>query len=207
MIRIKICGLTTPEDVEAAVQAGADALGFVFYPPSKRAVSIEQAAELVAAVPALVSTVGLFVDAAPAEVRAVLERVPLDQLQFHGKEDAAYCRQFGRRYLKAVPMRELADAGAVSEYMAQYDDCAGFLCDAFGCGQQGGSGECFDWARLPADGARIIVAGGLDADNIGSLLASYRPFGVDVSSGVETMPGRKSFARMQRFIANARQIR
>lgn len=205
-VRIKICGLTAVEDIHAAVAAGADALGFVFYAPSKRAVSIAQAQELIAAVPALVTTVGLFVDARPEEVQAVLQRVPLDQLQFHGREDAAYCRQFGRRYLKAVPMREMADARVVQDYMHQYHDCAGFLCDTFGGGQQGGSGERFDWSRLPADGSRIIVAGGLDADNIGTLLSAYQPLGVDVSSGVESMPGRKSFARMQRFIASARKI-
>lgn len=206
-MRIKICGLTCKEDVTAAVNAGADALGFVFYPPSKRAVSIEQAADLIAAVPAFVSTVGLFVNAEVADVEAVLTRVPLDQLQFHGRESPAYCRRFGRRYVKAVPMRELETSQAVTAYIAQYEDCAGFLCDAYGSGQQGGSGERFDWTHLPEDGSRIIVAGGLNPDNIGDLLAVYRPFGLDVSSGVESMPGRKSFARMQRFIANARQIR
>lgn len=205
-VRIKICGLTAVEDIHAAVAAGADALGFVFYAPSKRAVTIAQAQELIAAVPALVTTVGLFVDAHAHEVESVLAHIPLDQLQFHGREEAAYCRSFGRRYLKAVPMREMADARAVQDYMRQYHDCAGFLCDTFGVGQQGGSGERFDWSRLPADGSRIIVAGGLDADNIGTLLSAYQPLGVDVSSGVESMPGRKSFARMQRFIANARQI-
>lgn len=206
MMRIKICGLTAAEDVRAAVAAGADALGFVFYSRSPRAVNAEQAAALVAEMPALVSAVGLFVDAGYEEVAAVLAQVPLDVLQFHGREPAGFCRQFGRRYVKAVPMRELADARAVQEYMAQYEDCAGFLCDAFGGGQQGGSGERFDWCKLPQDGSRVIVAGGLTPENVGELLAHYRPLGVDVSSGVESMPGRKSFARMQRFVANARRI-
>ena len=205
-MRIKICGLTTPEDVDAAVAAGADALGFVFYPPSKRAVSIAQARDLVAQVPALVSAVGLFVDATRAEVEAVLEAVALDQLQFHGRERADFCRQFGRRYLKAVPMRDLPDRAAVQAYMDAYPDCAGFLCDAFGDKVSGGSGERFDWARLPEDGRRMIVAGGLTDENVEELLAVYRPFGVDVSSGVESVPGRKSFVKMQRFVAKARRL-
>lgn len=204
-MRVKICGLTRTEDVQAAVAAGADALGFVFYPGSKRAVSAAQAAALVATVPAFVSVVGLFVDADSDSVRQVLAQVPLDQLQFHGHEDAAFCRQFGRRYLKAVPMRDLPDRAAVAAYMAAFPDAAAFLCDTFGREQTGGSGERFDWHKLPQDGRRIIVAGGLNADNLGELTAFYQPWGVDVSSGVETMPGQKSFAKMQRFVAQAKR--
>lgn len=199
-VRVKICGLTRVEDVQAAVGAGADGLGFVFYERSKRVLSIAQAGELLKHVPPLVSAVGLFVDAKPEFVREALARLPLTQLQFHGEETADYCRQFGLPYIKAVPMNSLSSVEAVAGYVAQYPDAGALLFDAFGGQTMGGSGQRFDWGLLPSTSVPIIIAGGLSAENVGGLLRDYRPFAVDVSSGVESMPGLKSSVKMNAFI-------
>lgn len=203
-MRIKICGLTCAEDVQAAAAAGADALGFVFYPPSKRAVSIEQAAALLSAVPPFVQSVGLFVNPEAAFVRAVLEKVPLEVLQFHGQEEAAFCAGFGRRWIKAVPMQDLPDSAAVAQYCSAYAQADGFLLDAFGAQSNGGSGKVFDWKKIPAMSKALILAGGLNVENVAAAVKAVRPWAVDVSSGVESAPARKSFAKMQAFISQAR---
>ncbi len=197
--RIKICGITTTEDMLSAVNAGADAIGFVFYPLSKRAITIAQAAEIVAAMPPLVSAVGLFVDPEADFVDDVLAQVALDQLQFHGKETATFCRQFGRRYFKAVPMKTL-DQKQAGDYLADYPDACGFLFDAFGGSQQGGSGTAFDWQQIPATEKPVIIAGGLAPENVTEVVRRYHPFAVDVSSGVESAPGVKSSVKINRFI-------
>ena len=199
-VRVKICGLTRLEDVQAAVDAGADALGFVFHPRSPRHLELAQAERLIAAVPPLVSVVGLFADADADTVRATCAALPLDQLQFHGFETAAYCRQFGRRWYKAVPMRDLDDAQAVTDWLAAYPDSSGFLYDTYGKSQSGGSGTAFDWGKLPAHCAPRLLAGGLNPDNVAAAIRACHPFAVDVSSGVESAPGIKSSAKMQRFI-------
>ncbi|HXH03475.1 MAG TPA: phosphoribosylanthranilate isomerase [Candidatus Competibacteraceae bacterium] len=199
--RIKICGITRPEDGQAAARLGADAIGLVFYPPSPRAVDAERAAAIVTALPPFVSAVGLFVDAEPEWVRAVLARVPLALLQFHGAESADYCRGFGRPYLKAVPM---GGGARVEDYQRRYPDAAGLLLDSHGGGKSGGSGRAFDWAAIPAPAARtlpLVLAGGLDADNVAAAVAQVHPYAVDVSSGVETAKGIKDEVRMARFVA------
>lgn len=181
--RVKICGLTREQDVAAACQAGADALGFVFYEPSPRAVSAAQAKTLVAAVPAFVTTVGLFVNASPAEVREVLEQVPLDLLQFHGDESPEFCASFGKPFMKAVRMAPDVDLPRIAH---AYAGARALLVDAYVPGIPGGTGTTFDWASLPASlSLPVVLAGGLDPDNVAEAITACRPWAVDVSGGVE----------------------
>lgn len=182
MTRIKICGLTRPQDVDAAVAAGADAIGLVFHPQSPRYVDLTQAVALVRRIPPLVTVVGLFVNAAPEDVRARLAAVPIHLLQFHGDEDDAYCRQFGRPFLKAVRVRPGVD---VLREMAAFPSAQAILLDAFVEGY-GGGGRIFDWALAPREPSKpIILSGGLGADNVGEAIRRLHPAAVDVSSGVE----------------------
>ncbi|KAF0815004.1 N-(5'-phosphoribosyl)anthranilate isomerase [Andreprevotia sp. IGB-42] len=198
MPRIKICGLRDTENALLAARAGADAIGFVFYAPSPRNVEIDVAARIVAALPAFVSSVALFVDADPALVREVIGRVKIDLLQFHGDEAPEYCRQFGRPYIKAVRVKP--DTNLV-EYCAQYPDAKGVLVDAFVDGTPGGTGEAFDWTLLPNDlPLPLILSGGLHPDNVTDAVRKVRPWAVDVSSGVEAARGIKDPARIQAFI-------
>ncbi len=200
--RVKICGLTRASDVEAAVAAGADAVGFVFYPPSPRAVTPEQARCLCERLPPFVSAVGLFVDADPAVVRATLEQVPLDLLQFHGDEAPEDCAGFGRRWIKAVRMRP--DIDLLAE-QARYRGAAGLLLDTFEPGRAGGTGQRFDWSRIPAVIAgSIVLAGGLDPANVAEAVACVRPYGVDVSGGVEITKGIKDRDRIFAFMQEVR---
>lgn len=186
--RIKICGITRVEDAHAAVEAGADAIGLVFWPGTPRVVTNAQAQRIVSVLPSYVTTVGLFVDPHPEEVRAALAAVALDVLQFHGSEAADFCRAFGRRYVKAIAVKDGVDLLAAA---APYRDAAGLLFDAFKEGDlPGGTGRAFDWRRLAADvranfSQPLILSGGLDADNVARAIAAVRPWAVDVSSGVE----------------------
>ena len=199
--RIKICGLTRPQDVRAAVASGADAIGFVFYPPSPRAVSIEQAAELVALLPPFVVSVGLFVNPAHGEVETVLARVPLQLLQFHGDESESDCARHGRAWIKAARMRPGVD---LLEFAASYPRASGILVDAFVDGY-GGGGKTFDWTLIPAGFTRpLVLSGGLDADNVGDAVRRIRPWAVDVSSGVESAKGIKDADMIAAFIAGVR---
>ncbi|MFV8781951.1 phosphoribosylanthranilate isomerase [Microbulbifer sp. SA54] len=204
-MRVKICGITSIEDALLAVDAGADALGLVFYPPSPRNVAVEQAAEIARAVSPFVVLTGLFVDAHPQQVEQVLAQVPLNLLQFHGDEAAPYCRQFHRPYIKAIRMRpELNPV----EAMAAYPDARGVLLDAYRKGVPGGTGDTFDWQRVPQAGARnnrhIILAGGLTPDNVAEAVLAARPQAVDVSGGVESAPGCKDPQKVRAFIRAAR---
>ena len=200
--RIKICGLTRPQDVRAAVELGADAIGFVFYPPSPRAVSIDQAAELAALLPPFVTAVGLFVNPSREEVQAVLERVPLQLLQFHGDESEAACAGHGRPWIKAARMRPGVD---LVEFSASYPRASGILVDAFVEGY-GGGGKTFDWSLIPEGfGRPLVLSGGLDADNVAEAVRRLRPWAVDVSSGVESGKGIKDAARIAAFIDGVRQ--
>lgn len=202
--RVKICGITRPQDGQAAAAAGAHAIGLVFHPASPRYVSIEQARAIVAALPPLVCVVGLFVDAAAQTIDAVLREVPLDLLQFHGNEPPQACRRHGRRYLKALHVRPDVDLARAA---ASYEDAAGLLLDAFVPGVPGGSGQVFDWAAVPAAWPRpLLLAGGLDAGNVAQAVARLRPWAVDVSSGVETAPGIKDAARIGAFMQAVRQV-
>jgi phosphoribosylanthranilate isomerase len=186
--RIKICGITRVEDARAAVEAGADAIGLNFWPGTPRVVTHAQAQRIVAVLPAYVTTVGLFVDPHPDEVRAALAAVALDALQFHGSEAAEFCRAFGHRYVKAIAVKDGVDLDAAA---APYRDAAGLLFDAFSEGDlPGGTGRSFDWGHLAADlranlSQPLILSGGLDSDNVARAIAAVRPWAVDVSSGVE----------------------
>jgi len=200
-VRVKICGLTRECDVRFAVTAGADALGFVFAPGSKRLLTLEKAAEMVRRVPPFVTRVGLFLDQEASEVERVLAQVPLNLLQFHGREGGAYCRQFGRPYIKAVSMD---DEQAVKRAETEYPDAAGLLLDSHAPGGLGGTGHVFDWNRIERGNLPLVLAGGLTADNVAAAVRQVRPWAVDVSSGVETSPGIKSDEAVQKFIFEAK---
>jgi len=199
---IKICGLTREEDVDAAVAAGADAIGFVFYPPSPRYLTPQRAAELARRVPPFVAIVGLFVNAAPEVVHAACAVLPLDILQFHGDEDAAYCRQFSRPFLRAARVRPGFD---LVEFSGTFPDARGLLLDAFVEGY-GGGGHVFDWTLIPPGlPGFVVLSGGLTADNVGDALRRVRPAAVDVSSGVETGKGIKDHSKIAAFVAAVRK--
>ena len=196
--RVKICGITRAEDAIAAAAAGTDAIGLVFYANSPRNISIEQAQAVVAALPAFVTTVALFKDAAADFIEPVLAAVNIDLIQFHGSEDADFCRRFGKPYIKALGMLGELDIEAQAK---TYEDARGLLLDAHPPGEAGGSGETFDWNSIPpAMRGSIILAGGLQPDNVFDAVCSVRPYAVDVSSGVEQAKGIKSAAKMQQFI-------
>lgn len=201
--RVKICGITRIEDALAAAAAGADAIGFVFYAKSPRAVSAETARAICAALPVFVTTVGLFVDAEPDEVRAIIDTVPLDLLQFHGEETPQYCAQFQRPYCKALRMRDDLDVIAT---VGQYAHARGILLDTYRAGVAGGTGETFEWLRVPS-GLRssIVLAGGLSPHNVAGAVAQIRPYAVDVSGGVESAPGVKDVHKIEAFIAAVRR--
>lgn len=199
--RIKICGLTREEDVDAAVAAGADAIGFVFYPPSPRYVTPARAAELVRRIPPFVDVLGLFVNEVPETVRAVCEQVPINLLQFHGDEDPAYCRQFGRPYLRAARVRPGLD---LVEFAGSFPESRGLLLDAFVEGY-GGGGHVFDWTLIPPGlPGFLVLSGGLTAANVGDAVRRVRPAAVDVSSGVEMGKGIKDHAKIAAFVAAVR---
>jgi phosphoribosylanthranilate isomerase len=196
--RIKICGLTRPGDVDAAVAAGADAVGFVFYPQSARYVSPGVAAALARRLPPFVSAVGLFVNASVAEIEATLTEVPLDLLQFHGDETPEECARWRRPYLKAARMRPDVD---LLQYAASFATARALLLDAF-VETRGGGGETFDWSLIPSGlPLPFVLAGGLNPENVGEAVRRVRPAAVDVSSGVETAKGVKDPRRMAAFVA------
>lgn len=200
--RIKICGLTREQDVDAAVAAGADAIGLVFYPKSPRYLSPDRATLLAARVPPFVEVVGLFVNESPETVRAVCAAVPLNLLQFHGDEDAAYCRQFSRPYLRAARVRPGLD---LVEFARSFPDARGLLLDAFVEGY-GGGGHVFDWTLIPPGlPGHLVLSGGLNADNVGDAVRRVRPVAVDVSSGVEMSKGIKDHSKIAAFVAAVRK--
>lgn len=201
-VRVKICGITRLQDLHLACEAGADALGFVFYEKSPRHVTVELAAELVRALPPFVQSVGLFVNAEPAFIESVLKVVPLDLLQFHGDETPADCKRYGRPYIKAVRVRADTD---LLKYAADFEAARGLLLDAFVPGVPGGTGERFDWRLIPANLPKpVILSGGLTPGNIAEAVQQVRPWAVDVSSGVEVSKGIKDAHQLARFIANAK---
>lgn len=197
---IKICGLTRSEDVQFAASHGVDALGFVFA-QSPRRISAQAAARLAAEVPSGVLRVGLFLDQDQAEIEQVLAVVPLDLLQFHGRETEQQCGVFALPWLKAVAMQ---DGGALQRAERHYPGAAGLLLDSHQAGQRGGSGRVFDWALVRPAEKPLWLAGGLDPDNVVAAIHSVRPYAVDVSSGVESAPGVKDAGKMARFIEAVR---
>ncbi len=196
--RIKICGITRPEDGLTVAKAGADAIGLVFYPKSPRAVTIEQAQAICAVLPPFITVVALFVDAEHFEVEDVLAAVPVDLLQFHGSETPAQCQAFNRPYIKAIRMKDDAD---LADAASQYAVAKGLLVDTFNPDEAGGTGEVFDWDRVP-DGldTPIILAGGLEPANVAAAIKQVNPYAVDVSSGVEMSKGIKDAEKIRAFV-------
>ncbi len=196
--RIKICGITREADLDAAVDAGADALGFVFYPPSPRYLDLRRAAELVARVPPFVARVGLFVNPDIGVLADTLAAVDLDLIQFHGDESPAFCERLGRPYLKVARMRPGID---LLEFAGAYSSARGLMLDTY-VDAFGGTGQGFDWSLVPKQlPLPVVVAGGLTADNVGAAIRQIHPFGVDVSSGVEAAKGIKDAAKIAAFVA------
>lgn len=196
--RVKICGIRCVDDAQAAVDAGADALGFVFYAKSPRAVTVEQAAQIIAELPAFVTSVGLFVNASADALHQTLARCPLDMLQFHGDESPEFCEAIGHPYLRALRMQDGLDVNAQAE---RYPGARSLLLDSYKPGVPGGTGETFNWQQIPAQRSfPLVLAGGLNSDNVGAAIASCRPWAVDVSGGVEQSPGVKSAQRIRQFM-------
>lgn len=202
-VKVKICGLTRLADAQTAVAAGADALGFVFWERSPRWLSTAQAAEIIRHLPAQVQKVGVFVNAPPEAVRRAIDECGLDVLQFHGDEAPDYCLQFGRRTMKAFRVRDAESLRALPDYRTD-----AWLLDAFVPGQPGGCGTTFNWnlaIEAQKFGRPLFLAGGLTPENVAVAVRQVRPYGVDVSSGVESAPGQKDPEKVRAFIAAAKQ--
>lgn len=204
-VRVKICGITSAEDALAAVDAGADALGFMFYPPSPRYLTVEAAREITRLVPPFVARVGVFVDADEQRVREVWARCELDALQFHGRETPEYCRGFpAARVIKAFRMRGPGDLEGLPDY-AEF----AWLLDSYVAGALGGTGQTFNWdlaCEAVQRGGRVLLAGGLSPENVSRAVAAVRPYAVDVSSGVEVAPGKKDTSKVRDFIVAAKEV-
>lgn len=204
VVRSKICGITRVEDALAAAEAGADAIGLVFYAKSPRAVSVQQAREIIAALPPFVTSVGLFVDASRCELGEILDAVALDLLQFHGDETPDECDHYGRPYIKALRVKPGDDIAA---QVARYANARGVLLDTFVPGIPGGTGEAFDWSLVPAQLSKpVILAGGLTAANVAQAIGQVRPFAVDISGGVESAKGIKDAAKIHAFMEAVRSV-
>ena len=202
-VRVKICGITTPEQAQMAQQYGADALGLVIYEKSPRYVTIEQAAKIRASITSDSLAIALLVNPSEALVNQVIEQIKPDYIQFHGDETPEFCHQFNFPFIRAVRMREGLDINAeVAAYKAQ----GGFLFDAWSDDLYGGTGHSFDWSRLPTTtDYQLILAGGLTADNVNKAVAMTKPYMVDVSGGVESSPGVKDPQKVKAFIAEAKK--
>lgn len=199
--RVKICGITNLKDALNAIASGADALGFVFYGPSPRAVTIEQAATIVRQLPPFINVVGLFVNADADFIHAVSSRVGLDLIQFHGDESPEYCESFNQDYIKAVRVKKDSD---LIQCALAFKAAKGLLLDAYAKGVPGGTGEVFDWGLIPNDlPLPVILAGGLNAENVRNAISQVKPFAVDVSGGVEATKGIKDQAKMEAFVSQA----
>ena len=202
--RVKICGITRAQDAIKAVEFGADAIGLVFYGKSPRAVSIDDARAIIQKIPPFVTVVGLFVDPSPKDVAAVLHRVSLDLLQFHGDELPSECSAYGKPYIKAIKMREGEDIAA---QVTQYASARGILLDTYDPKVPGGTGRVFDWNKIPKDLNRpIILAGGLTPENVWQAITKVRPFAVDVSGGVEADKGIKDVDKMAAFMRGVQSV-
>lgn len=202
--RVKICGITRPEDALAAVKYGADAIGLVFYAPSPRNVSIDRAAEIVATLPPYVSTIGLFVNASPAAIESVLKRVNLDCLQFHGDETPTDCAQIKMPYYKAVRVK--SDTNLL-QYAAEYKHANALLLDTYSEQAVGGTGQVFDWDLIPKHlGLPVILAGGLSVENVAKAILQVKPYAVDVSGGVEASKGIKDETKIASFMREVNQL-
>ncbi len=195
--RVKICGITRSDDARAAAAAGVDAIGLVFYPQSPRYISLAQAQEISASLPPFVTTVALFVNPKVDQVQRVIDVLPIDCLQFHGDEPAAFCLQFSRPYIKAIRVQTGTDILAAVQ---AYTTAAGILLDAFQPGVHGGTGQSFDWSAIPPKLSKpLILAGGLTQSNVAAAILQVTPYAVDVSGGVEASKGIKDHAKMRAF--------
>lgn len=203
-VRVKICGITRLDDALHAVNAGADALGFVFYDKSPRHIAALQAEAICSALPPFVTRVGLFVDAPAEWVKSIVQTVSLDLLQFHGDETPAYCAQFGKPYLKAIRVQAATD---LLECATDFDAACGLLLDAYVPGVAGGTGESFDWKLIPPGFPKpVVLSGGLTPANVREAVQQTCPWAVDVSSGVESGKGIKDPHKVAQFIANAKAL-
>ena len=211
-VRVKICGVKSASDAQCAVAYGADAIGLVFCEGSPRTVTIDQAQQIVADLPPFVAVVGLFMNSPRQLIEQVIESINLDIIQFHGDETPEECRSYGVPYIKAVPMKgpEAINRGAkqiLDEHQQEYHDSKGFVVDSHAPGGSGGSGETFDWNALPQNCAKpIILAGGLNPDNVADAIKLARPFCVDVSSGVESQKGVKDHQKIAAFIRGVNSV-
>ena len=203
--RIKICGITRTQDARAAADAGADAIGLVFYPPSPRFLSVERAVEIRDALPPFVQSVALFVNADAAQVAQVLGRLRPGALQFHGDETPQFCAQFGMPWIKAARVKSGVSVGVdLLEYLRLFSGAQAWLLDSH-VEAYGGVGESFDWSLVPAERDRpLILSGGLARENVAEAVRRVRPWGVDVSSGVESAKGIKDAAKIAAFITEVR---
>ncbi len=196
--RVKICGLSRPEDALAACRFGADAVGLIFYPPSPRGVNIDAARRIRRALPPFITVVGVFVDPEPGFLRQAIHAVSLDVVQFHGNETPEFCAACERPYIKTVRVHEGVALGDVA---ARYADASALLLDSYETEKKGGTGKTFDWSLIPAEfGMPFILAGGLTPDNVASAIAAVAPFAVEGNSGVEASPGVKDHAKIDAFI-------
>ena len=195
--RIKICGITNHEDATNAVASGVDALGFNFFKGSTRFISVEAAAEICAQVPAFVATVGLFVNEPLADVNRIIQRLQLGIAQFHGDETPEYCDSLGHPYIKALKATSREQLTLEARY---FQSAQAIMVDTASDGQFGGTGKTFDWGMLPVLGKPLVLAGGLDATNVGGAIEAIRPYAVDVSGGVERLKGVKDVSKMKNFV-------
>ena len=199
--RIKFCGITRSEDMATAVSLGVNALGFVFCSPSPRALDIGVAQKLLSNCPPFITRVGLFMDQEASTIKDILAHVPLDLIQFHGSESESFCASFKRPYIKSIAMR----AGQANALFEQYPSAQALLLDSNDLGQPGGSGEVFDWQSIPTQVNKpVVLAGGLNADNVAAAIKQVRPYAVDVSSGIESDKGVKDKIKMKQFVKAVR---
>ena len=203
-VKVKICGITSTADALAAVEAGADALGFMFYAPSPRCVSFASAGEIIGELPPLVAKVGVFVNPTEEEVRRVITECGIDTLQFHGEESPEFCRRFGLKVIKAFRVRDAESLQPTKDFPKE-----AWLLDSYVAGQLGGTGARFNW-DLATDAARrhrsVLLAGGLTPENAAEAVRKVRPYGLDVSSGVASAPGKKDAAKVRAVIAAAKSV-
>ncbi len=201
--RIKICGITRPEDADVAARAGADAIGLMFYPPSSRFVDIDPALEIRRGLPPFVTVTAVFLDDDEDWIAQVVHRVRPDCLQFHGSETDEFCAAWTLPYIKSIPMASVDDIG---DYASAYPSAQGFLLDSNAAGRMGGSGDTFDWSDIPDSfDFPLVLAGGINPSNVAAAVSRIRPWGVDVSSGVEVSRGIKSAELIEAFIREVKR--
>jgi len=202
MVKIKICGITNPEDAKMAVEYGADALGFIFYPPSPRSITPEKAGEIIDKLPPFVFRIGDFVDESPEKIQGILNTCRLDGIQLHGNESPEFCRHFRRRVIKSFQPQNDNQVKQISHYRVD-----AFLLDSYHPEMAGGTGTTFDWELAVAAkmfGPPVILSGGLNPDNVAEAVRLVKPYGIDVASGVEAFRGKKDPEKIKNFIEQAR---